>query len=85
MPDLGDKDLIGIYERLATLESLADEAHRERNEIRVSLKNLNDTQVEMLQKLSRYDGKMGGIILAFAAITATLKLFWEDIRNVFRG
>ena len=37
----------------------------------------------LLLKFARYEGKLGGILMVLAAITACFKLFWTDIKNLF--
>jgi hypothetical protein len=69
-----------IYERLATLETLAEAGKQERAEIKEEMHSVRTTVEAMDKKLSRYEGKLGGIFIVVAAIGALLKWLWVDIR-----
>lgn len=71
-----------VYERLAKLEVLAEAGKEERAEIREEMHSVRTTVEAMDKKLSRYEGKLGGIFIVVAALGALLKWLWVDLRNL---
>lgn len=69
-----------VYERLAKLEVLAAAGKEERLEIREEMHSVRTTLEAMDKKLSRYEGKLGGIFIVVAALGALVKWLWVDIR-----
>lgn len=69
-----------IYERLATLEALAEAGKEERAEIKNEMRSVRNTVEAMDKKLSRYEGKLGGIFIVVAALGALIKWLWVDIK-----
>lgn len=77
--------LAEIQTRLALVEQAQSLAKEETREIKELLKGL-DTKMDLSNdKIARYEGKLGGIILAFSAIVTAVAMFGEHILKWLKG
>lgn len=75
---MGEEELRQIVERLAVLETQMKTETEARRDMDKKLD-------EMLLKMTRYEGKVGGIILMLAAVGTFVRLIWVDIKRIFGG
>ena len=81
-----DKILLSdIQTRLAVVEEQQRQSREERGEIKALLKSLDTKMDVSADKIARYEGKLGGIILAFSAIVTAVAMFGEHILKWLKG
>lgn len=68
-----------MYERIASLEAHLQN-HARRLEHIEDLHAKSDAKLDaMLNKLTRYEGKLGGALMVLSAVWVFFKFLWEDI------
>lgn len=80
---MDEEEKIAIYTRLALLEE-RDERDRKLNadafeEVNHKVDSVDDKLDKLLLRFEKYEGKLGGIILAFSLIGIFIKLSWNHI------
>ena len=87
---MSDKDT-ELYERVAKIEGVLD-GHVASDEARFTamseikeILSRQDQRLDDIDKdLARYEGRVGGVLLAFTAIFAFLKFAWDDVVAFFK-
>lgn len=67
-----DERFIDVTERIAALEARAEHGQADRDEMKESLHSLKDSLDALTQKISKWEGKFGGVIFIVGCLWAFL-------------
>jgi hypothetical protein len=57
-----------MVERIAILEQQAEHGQRDRDEMKVTLEVIHQSQNDLVNKISKWEGKFGGVIFAASCL-----------------
>jgi len=63
-----DDKLLELAERIASLESQAEHGQRDRDDMKVTLEIIHQSQNDLVNKISKWEGKFGGVIFAVSCL-----------------
>lgn len=67
-----DERFIDVTERIAALEAKAEHGQADRDEMKKSLHSLEKSLADLNQKISKWEGKFGGVIFIIGCLWAFL-------------
>ena len=70
-------------ERIAKLEQRVEDGEAVRSEMKQSIANIDSNVDRICNRLSRYDGKLGGILLMATLIWSGAMMFKDNIVHWF--
>lgn len=86
-----DDKFVELAERIATLEEQAEHGQRDRDEMKGTLQDIRQCQVhadknlnELINRISKWEGKFGGVIFAVSCLWIFLTNIPETIMGWIR-
>lgn len=76
-----DQKVMDLAERVAALEAHAERGAEDREEIKESLAQTNTALHELLHKISKWEGKFGGIVFILGCLVAFFSGLMTFIKN----
>lgn len=78
-----DREMRELAERVARLETMADQGNSDRRDIKESIEELKDCISEMTTEFSRYKGFLGGVVMVVGMVCTFLSFIGGYLYDFF--
>lgn len=76
-----DQKVMDLAERVAALEAHAKRGAEDREEIKESLAQTHESLTELLHKISKWEGKFGGVVFILGCLVAFFSGLMTFLKN----